>query len=355
MKKPKLPKKIKKVLPSRKQVDPVSPVSTLPKITNETVAEHREEVLSTARKYIYPLQHSRHKIVVVSITIFVVVLLAFFSYTLLALYRFNDTSGFMYRVTSVLPLPIAKAGPRIVYYNSYLFEIRRYLHYYETQLNVDFSDKKNKEMLVEFRKRSLDNVIQNAYLKQLAKNNHVSVSRREIDGQINLLKAQNRLGSSDDVLEDTLREYWGWSFADFRKALKQEILTQKVAIKLDKDAQAIANSVLAQINSGGDFASLAKQYSQDLATKDNGGNFGITIERNNRDLEPEIVNQLFKLQVGQTSGIVETAKGLEIIKLIAKTDDKKVQAAHIFIGVKPANDYVEQMKKNDHAWRFIST
>src|SRR5580692_3168737 len=35
-------------------------------ITNETIAEHRESVLSGARKYIYPLQHSKRRILVVS-------------------------------------------------------------------------------------------------------------------------------------------------------------------------------------------------------------------------------------------------------------------------------------------------
>jgi len=38
-------------------------ISNLPRITNETIAEHREEVLSSARKYIYPLQHSLQRIV----------------------------------------------------------------------------------------------------------------------------------------------------------------------------------------------------------------------------------------------------------------------------------------------------
>ena len=38
----------------------------VPKITDETVADHREQVLSTARKYIYPLQHSRKRIVYIS-------------------------------------------------------------------------------------------------------------------------------------------------------------------------------------------------------------------------------------------------------------------------------------------------
>ncbi|HSW99832.1 MAG TPA: hypothetical protein VLH38_02230, partial [Patescibacteria group bacterium] len=82
-------------------------IHNIPRITNETVAEHREEVLSSARKYIYPLQHSLRRIVAISTSIFAVLLLGFFVYCLLALYRFDSTSTFIYRVSQVLPFPVA--------------------------------------------------------------------------------------------------------------------------------------------------------------------------------------------------------------------------------------------------------
>ena len=34
------------------------------RITNETVAEHREKVLAGGRKFKYPLQYQRHKLIV---------------------------------------------------------------------------------------------------------------------------------------------------------------------------------------------------------------------------------------------------------------------------------------------------
>src|SRR5581483_8558062 len=61
-------------------------IEVVPRITNETVAEHREEVLSSARKYIYPLRHSSHRIVIISVSLFAAVVILFFSYCALALY-----------------------------------------------------------------------------------------------------------------------------------------------------------------------------------------------------------------------------------------------------------------------------
>lgn len=357
MKKPKFTNKLPKVSVHRKKHSTAQQDAALPRITNETVAEHREEVLSTARKYIYPLQHSRHRIVIISVTIFVVAMMAFLSYTLLALYRFNTTSGFMYRVTSVLPFPAAKAGSSIVSYDDYLFQLRRNMHYYQTQQNIDFSQKDKQDILQSLRKRALDTVIEDAYVKQIAKKNGISVSRAEVESEIDLLKSQNRLGANDEVFEDVLQEFWGWSTDDFRRVLRQQLLAQKIETKLDSGARATADSVLAQVNAGGDFSTLAKQYTQDPdpAVKEAGGNYGFAIERSTKGVPPQVIDQLFKLEAGQTSGIIETANGLEIVKVLEKNPDGKIQAAHITIMVKPVLDYVKQQQNEDRTWRLIST
>src|SRR5690606_34551935 len=95
----KIKQKIQKAVPRRKKKPQslAEAAAGVARVTNDTVAEHREEVLGAARKYIYPLQHSRHRIVIISVSILVAVVLAFFTYTLLALYRFHATSTFMYR------------------------------------------------------------------------------------------------------------------------------------------------------------------------------------------------------------------------------------------------------------------
>src|SRR5580704_9067297 len=141
-------------------------IQTLPRITNETVAAHREEVLSSARKYIYPLQHSKHRIVIISGSLLVLAIIGVFTYCVLALYRFQSDSSFVYRVTQVIPFPVAKAGPDYVAYENYLFELRHYEHYYETQQAVDFNSATGKLQLAAYKKQALQQVIDDAYVKQ---------------------------------------------------------------------------------------------------------------------------------------------------------------------------------------------
>lgn len=328
-------------------------ISNIPRITNETVAEHREAVLGAARKFIYPLQHSLKKIVSISAIIFAALTASFFVYCVLALYRFNNTSTFMYRVSQVVPFPVAKAGPVFVAQENYLFEVRHFIHYYQTQQRVDFSSESGRQQLETFRKAALQSVIDDAYVKQLAKQHKITVSNREVDYQIGLLRSQNRLGSSDAVFEDVLKEFWGWSVQDFKRELRQQLLAQKVVSALDVDTHNRAQNVLNELNNGGDFAELAKHYSQDLSTKDNGGDYGVAIERTNRDLSPQVIDALFRLEAGQTSSIVETPLGIEILKVREK-DGNSVRASHIYLAFSPIETYINPLKKSKPSHAFIN-
>lgn len=327
-------------------------VQSIPRITNETVAEHREEVLSSARKYIYPLQHSAHRVVIISISLLVVVIVAFFTYCILALYKFQTTSMFLYRVSQVIPFPIAKAGPRYVAYENYLFELRHFIHYYQTQQRVDFSSESGEAQLNEFRKRAMDRVVDYAYVKELAKKRNISVSDTELNDAIRLVRAQNRLGSNDQVFEDVLKEFWGWSVSDFKRELRQQMLAQKVIATLDETVRVQATEASRRLQAGEDFAVLAKQYSADVISRDNGGNYGSSISQSDRTLSPQVIDALFKLQPGQISEVINTGSGLEIIKVIQK-DGTKVQAAHISFVFKPITDYINPLKNKDKPDIFI--
>ncbi len=328
-------------------------ISNIPRITNETVAEHREEVLGSARKLIYPLQHSLRKIVSISAAIFGVILIAFIVYVVLALYRFDSTSTFIYRVSQVVPFPVAKAGDDFVAYENYLFELRHYIHYYQTQQGVDFGGESGKSQLADFRKRALQSVIDDAYVKQLADKHKITVTDRELDAQIELLRNQNRLGGSDQVFEDVLKEFWGWSLHDFKRELRQQMLAQKLVSALDTDAHSRAQNVLNLVADGVDFAELAKNYSEDTDTKSGGGDFGFAIEKTNRDIPPQIIDALFKLKAGQTSAAVETPVGLYILR-VSEKDGNTVRASQIYIAFKPINAYIDPLKEQKKPRNFIS-
>lgn len=340
-------KVLKKIKDRKKSKDYEEAASSTPRITNETVAEHREEVLSSARKYIYPLQHSKHKIVLTTVTLFIVALVGFFSFTLVSLYKLKSSSSFLYGVTQVLPFPVAKAGGQYVAYENYLFELRHYMHYYENQQKLDFNSESGQQQLAEFKKQALEKVVNDAYVKQLAKQHGITVSDKEVQDDIQVVRAQNRLGDSDKVFENVLREYWGWSVSDFERSLRQQLLARKLLPKLDPSVEEQARSVKAEVDAGGDFAAIAKKYSEDPVTRENGGEYPTPLDRSSRQISAQASVALFKLKAGQVSEIVNSGYGLEIIKNLEVQGDK-VRAAHIILNFQDIsaylNDYKDQHK-----------
>jgi hypothetical protein len=349
-------RKIKNSLPSisevaNKQPEPIT-TEDVPRITNQTVSIHREDVLKGARKYIYPLSHSKNKIVIITTSIVVVFVLLFFTYCTLGLYRYNSTSQFLYKVTSVIPFPIARVDGHFVSYNNYLFEIQHYIHYYQTEQGVNFSSTSGKEQLLNYEQQALNKVINDAYIGQLASKDHVTVSNSQITNQINVVSAQNRLGNNQSELADVLKTYYGWSINDFKRELKTQLLAQNLVSKLDTATHTKAQSVLSQLNSGTSFSTLAEDYSDDLSTKANGGQYPGTISQNNPSIPAQIMSVLFTLKPGQHSGLINTGSTLEIVENISQ-HGQQIQAAHISFDFQDINTYLIPLKQHGNEKIYI--
>lgn len=324
----------------------------IPKITNDSVAEHREEILSRARKSVNPLRHSRKFIVKLSIGIFATTMIAFLIGCSLALYQFQSTSSFIYGVTRMVPFPVAIADGRFVSYESYLFELRHYMHYYQSQQGVNFNTDSGQRQLKVLKQRSLDQAIDRAYVAKLADQHDVQVLPSEVSNQVRIAQNQNRLGASNAVFQSVLKEFWGWSVADFRHELRLELLDQKVAATLDTATTNRAQTTYRQIQQGADFATLAKTVSDDAATKANGGKYSFVVTESTRDLSPLVIDALFSLKPGQTSGVIDTGYTLEIVKVLS-VDGPKRQAAHIAFNYKDISTYTAPIRKQHQSTNLI--
>lgn len=346
-------KKSRFLAPRVKRKQAVAPTDdAIPRITNETVSQHREEVLSGARKYIYPLKHSRHKVVLISVTILVVVLISFMSYLLLSLYKFQSTSEFTYQVTKIVPLPVARVGGKFISYENYLFELRRYIHYFESQPNVDFNTPQGKSQLDEQRKKALEKVVDQAYVKKMAKERDITVTGEEVDAQIKMLKEQNRLGNDSKVFEDVLKDYYGWSVSDFRRTIADQLLAQKLRAGVNPAAAAKAKDALAQLKSGKEFAAVAKELSEDAGTKDKGGEYGYLISKTDRSIPAQITSALFGLKPGQYSDVIDVGYGLVIVKNVG-TEGDKAKAAVIVVKYEELDKFINDYKAKQKATVYI--
>jgi len=117
----------------------------------------------------------------------------------------------------------------------------------------------------------------------------------------------------------------------------------KVDAKQADAAKAKAQDVLSQIKKGGDFAALAKKYSDDSATAQNGGSVGNLVQGSGT--APEIEKVAFGLNKGQTSDLISTSYGYEIIRV----DDKISAHARSFDEVRGEIEPIVTAQENQRA------
>jgi peptidyl-prolyl cis-trans isomerase D len=97
---------------------------------------------------------------------------------------------------------------------------------------------------------------------------------------------------------------------------QERVMARHILIKADTSndaaSKAKAESLLKQIQAGGDFARLAKDNSQDPGSAAMGGELGFIVKG---QTVPEFEKAAFTLQPGQTSGLVKTTYGYHIIQV----------------------------------------
>jgi parvulin-like peptidyl-prolyl isomerase len=84
--------------------------------------------------------------------------------------------------------------------------------------------------------------------------------------------------------------------------------------------EAKAQEILAQLQSGGDFAQLAREYSLDPSTKESGGDLGF-FPRGTL-VVPEVEDAAFALSVGQISSVISSPMGYHIVQVVERVQDK---------------------------------
>lgn len=104
----------------------------------------------------------------------------------------------------------------------------------------------------------------------------------------------------------------------------------KTGIRIKQKARELAVKLLDSLKKGGDFATLARQYSNDPGSASQGGDLGF-VKRG--VFYPEFEAVAFSLAPNQLSGIVESPVGFHIIQLLERRGES-IHTRHILIKLK---------------------
>lgn len=330
---------------------PPQPPETGGRITNETVAEHRERILAGGRKFKYPMQYTRRRVLIISLLIIVVALISFSGFSVWQLYSVQNVGSFMYRLTRVVPFPVAKAEGEFVRYGDYLRELRSSIHYFSTKEAVNFKSDDGKRQL-EYQKRlAIDKAIHNALVRKIAKEQGVAVSGQEVNEFVKKQVTGNKLGLTESSYEQIIRSYYDWSMDEYKESIRAQLLQKKVSAKVATEERQKIESTLQFINSGGDFAVAAKSNSEDPSSRDQGGDLGVfTADANDPN---GIVAAALQLQPGGVSGVIDGTNGFYIVKLVEKPNDKDMRLAVIFVGYKELGVKIDALRNGTNIEEYI--
>jgi len=234
-------------------------------------------------------------------------------------------------VPTVPPNAAAVVNGQVIPLQEYENQINQAMSYLKQQQSFDASTPEGQAAIAQLRRQVLGWMIDQALIEQAASKAGVTVTDDKLDAEI------ARLIGNDAAKFDEWLKANGLTRDTFRVQLQRELLSAALQehvvgsmpttveqahvrhILLASEADAM--DVLLKLRSGGDFAALAKQYSQDKATSETGGDLGF-FPRGVMPIEIEAV--AFALNPGQTSGIVKTDFGHHIIQVVERDPARPV-------------------------------
>jgi len=325
---------------------------TTGRITNETVAEHREKVLAGGRRFKYPVQYAKHRLVINTIVISIVALLLVAVVIWWQLYPAQNTSKFFYRITRVLPLPVAVVDGKVVRYSDYLEGFRSQEHYLQVKEGINLYSKENKAQLNWFKRQALDDAIANTYAEKLAAKNNITVTDSEVTDAINRQRQSRDGTTSEETYYASVLDYYDWSPDEVREVTKRGLLHQKVAYSVDTVASKLRDQMEEKLKTETDFDKVAAA----IAPID-----GAKVESSVTPLVPTsnqdggLAKEASKLSVGQVSPVFQSTAGdgYYVVKLLQRDNDR-VSYAVLRVPLTVFQKQLEQIKADYKTREYIS-
>lgn len=228
-------------------------------------------------------------------------------------------------------------------------------YYYEIQAGAKLDEEKDQTAIDALKKQTFDDLVLKKILEQQAEKENIVITEKEIDEEVNKAKATHGEESYKEILDEM-----GMSEKQLREQIKtekiysalKEIVTADVTVTAaevkqhyeenkdqyaDKGGMEIAHilvdteekalEILAKLEQGDDFASLAKEYSS-CPSSAQGGDLGLINE--DSEYVAEFKEAALKLKPGEiTKEPVKSEFGYHIIKAGALHEARTIQFAEV--------------------------
>ena len=231
-----------------------------------------------------------------------------------------------------------------------------------TDAGQDASTAEGQDALKQGRALVLEMMINQVLIEQAAQAAGVTVTDEDLDATIQTLREE----TGEEAFQQWLTDQ-GMPLEEFRVRLRSDMVATQMANRAVEvvpsrgehiharhilaNSEEEARQVLAELQAGGDFVSLARTYSQDTSTRDTGGDLGFF--PHGILTAPEVEAVAFALQPGQFSDIIQSSMGYHIVQLVERVPDMEIDPEHLrLLREKASRDWLEGLRAAATIERF---
>ena len=348
-------------LPSvrKKQVDKKK--NSITRITNDTVAQHREQILSEGRRFKYPLQYTKKRLVINAGLIGLLVVVVFSSIVYWALYHAQATGTFFYRITQIAPLPVASVEGEQVLYSDYLRNYRAsetYIRERELPEQSDYSDDQMSDRSAIYKTRALSDAVKFTYAKKLAQDSNINVTDDQVTERINEVRRSISTGGeiSQATYDRSIMEIHGLTPSDSREMMRQSLIRQAVSFAIDANAKDISSALESFLDNNPEMS--FDEVIESFEGSDNSlqlSTSGFVKETNS---DGGLAAAASKLEVGEYTGPIKTSRGdgfgYYYVRLLERDNDNRINYQFIKIPLSEFDGRVDDLYKNNKVNPYIS-
>ncbi len=286
------------------------------RITNDTIDEHREEILAKGRKFKYPFQYAKYKLVVNAIIIGVVAVISLLALGWLELYRFQNMSDIMYRFTKVIPVPVAKIADEDVRYSDFLMIYRSSIAAIEAQQGKLGDTDEDKMLKEQYKRQALDAAVEYTYALKLARELNIEVTKDEILEAEKEHRIVDGVERSEESFANIIETNFGLSVQEYERLLRLSLTKKAVAVKVDEGAKKTVSEIQAKVEAEMSFADIVTELGDKVIFEETGG----YVDNLNLDGgRADAASKLERYQVSEAF-VSKSGDGYYFVKLIEKTD-----------------------------------
>ncbi len=320
-------------------------------VTQGNLEESRAEILAKGKKFKYPFQYAKHRLVINTIAIGLVAFICFVVVGWVELYKVQSTSEVTFRFTKVLPVYVAKIDGVKVRYSDYLMLYRSSVNSVEYQQG-EFDDSQESELQkYYYRRQAMNSAEEYSYALDKIEEAGKGVTEEEIDAVVNDHRMINGEERSEEAFRGIVRDNFGLSMSEYRHLIKLSLAKKKYSELFDETANKEVEKIKKALEENqNDFDKVMEAYSKSeivsLETVK-------SVDINNLDAGRAITASKLK-EAGNVSSFFtsKNGDGYYIVKLLSKGDDR-VSYQSIFVRFTEFDKMISKIREEDKVKEYI--